>query len=99
VLAPQVCVRSDAKRWLKALRANDPDAIARLRRALPDVPAQPGLRVVQHAVARERGFKDWYSLVQAHQHAPIDAPSALVRELLAAHETGETGALERLRNR
>jgi ankyrin repeat protein len=92
-------LKKTAKRWLKALRANDPDAIARLGRALPGAPAQPGLRVVQHALARERGFKDWHALVQAHHKATMDAPSALVRELLAAYETGDPGALARLRNR
>jgi hypothetical protein len=91
-------LKKTAKRWLKALRANDADATARLRQALPGAPAQPGLRVVQHALARECGFKDWPALVLAHQQA-TDAPSALVRELLAAHETGEPGALARLRNR
>jgi ankyrin repeat protein len=92
-------LKKTAKRWLKALRANNPDAIARLRRALPDAPAQPCLRVVQHAVAHERGFNDWYSLVRAHQQSTMDAPSAIVRELLAAYETGEPTALARLSNR
>jgi len=92
-------LKKAAKRWLKALRANDPDAIARLGRALPGAPAQPGLRVIQLALARERGFREWAALVQAHQHATVDAQSALVRDLLAAYETGESDAVERLRNR
>src|SRR3954470_23523542 len=92
-------LKKTAKRWLKALRANDADAIARLRRVLPNAPAQFCLRVVQHAVARERGFNDWYSLVRAHQESTMDAPSAIVRELLAAYETGEPTALARLSNR
>src|SRR6185437_15189590 len=52
-------LRTEAKRWLKALRAQDPNAHARLRRAAPDAPGNPGLRDVQHALAREYGFPGW----------------------------------------
>ena len=54
--------RKEAKRWLKALRANDPDAQARLKRAYPKAPAEPGLRAVQHALAREQGAPNWQAL-------------------------------------
>jgi hypothetical protein len=37
-------LRKAAKRWLKALRANDADARARFGRAHPTAPADPGLR-------------------------------------------------------
>jgi hypothetical protein len=55
-------LRKEAKRWLKSVRAGDADAIARLQRAYPDCPATPGLRDVQHAIARERGFDGWRRL-------------------------------------
>jgi ankyrin repeat protein len=58
-------LRKEAKRWLKALRAGDADAIARLRRAHPDAPAAPGLRDVQHALARERGHENWSAMKTA----------------------------------
>ena len=57
-------LRKEAKRWLKALRAHDPDARARYARAVPDGPATPALRDVQHALAREFGLPGWTSLKQ-----------------------------------
>ncbi|MBI4905102.1 MAG: ankyrin repeat domain-containing protein [Acidobacteria bacterium] len=55
-------LRKEAKRWLKALQAYDVVARERLLRAFPNVPALPGLRDVQHALARERGFESWVAL-------------------------------------
>jgi ankyrin repeat protein len=55
-------LRKEAKRWLKALRANDEAAHARLRRALPNVGADPSLRDVQHALAIEHGMSGWTEL-------------------------------------
>ena len=49
-------LRKEAKRWLRALRENDAEARARLRRAYPDAPDTPGIRDVQHALAREHGL-------------------------------------------
>src|SRR5262245_56730837 len=55
-------LKKEAKRWLRALRANDPDARARLERSVPDAPANPSLRDVQHALAREHGLPGWSAL-------------------------------------
>jgi hypothetical protein len=55
-------LRKEAKRWLRALRENDAEAKARLRRAYPDAPDAPGIRDVQHAVAREYGLPGWSAL-------------------------------------
>ena len=55
-------LKREAKRWLHALRSGDPDAHARLERALPNASATPGLRDVQHALAREYGFPGWAAL-------------------------------------
>src|SRR5205823_5211701 len=52
-------MKREAKRWLKALRVNDAEARARLERASPQAPAQPTLRDVQHALAREHGLAGW----------------------------------------
>ncbi|MEJ0035088.1 MAG: hypothetical protein WDO68_03215 [Gammaproteobacteria bacterium] len=52
-------LRKEAKRWLHAIRANDADARERLSAAWPGAPAQPVLRDVQHALAREFGLKNW----------------------------------------
>lgn len=55
-------LRKSARRWLKELRANDPEARARLERAHPGATAEPTLRDVQHALARELGFPGWADL-------------------------------------
>lgn len=55
-------LKREAKRWLKALRDNDSDARARLERVLPEAPASPGLREVQHALAIEYGLSGWSAL-------------------------------------
>src|SRR5262249_50249435 len=55
-------LKKEAKRWLKALRANVDEARARLERALPDLPHPPSWRDVQHALAREHGFPGWAAL-------------------------------------
>jgi hypothetical protein len=48
-------LKKEAKRWLKALRAGDAQARRRLIAATPAAPANPGLRDVQLALAREYG--------------------------------------------
>lgn len=58
-------LRKDAKRWLKALRSGDAAARTRLKAAWPDAPAEPVLRDVQHALAREYGQESWIALRQA----------------------------------
>ena len=58
-------LRREAKRWLKRLRSNDPDARARLARALPQIPAAPRIRDVQLALAREHGCAGWIALKAA----------------------------------
>ena len=55
-------LKKEAKRWLKALRNGDPDARARFARAYPSAAAEPTLRDVQHALAREHGFAGWSAL-------------------------------------
>jgi len=55
-------LKREAKRWLKELRAGDVEARHRLERAHPRAPATPGLRDVQHALAREHGLESWVAL-------------------------------------
>jgi ankyrin repeat protein len=66
-------LKDEAKRWLRALRAGDADAIGRLRAVLPDAPATPVLRDVQHALAREHGLRDWRALRAALDDLALDA--------------------------
>jgi uncharacterized protein len=72
-------LKKEAKRWLKALRAGDADARARLTQAYPAAPDAPVLRDIQHALAREHGFDGWQSLTKAvtagRPEPPADALS------------------------
>jgi hypothetical protein len=58
-------LKKEAKRWLKALRDGDAEARARLLAATPAAPADPGLRGIQLALAREHGFPGWTELKHA----------------------------------
>jgi ankyrin repeat protein len=69
-------LRKEAKRWLKALRANDLEARARLDRVSPRGPARPGLRDVQHALAREHGHENWAAMIASIAREQADAPLA-----------------------
>jgi len=73
-------VRKDAKRWLKAIRAGDADALRRLLALHPQAGPAPGLRDVQHALARDHGFDGWRQL----------------REELEAHALDRLGQAERV---
>src|SRR5262245_3879772 len=88
-------LRKEAKQWLKQLRAGDADAVARLRRALPDAQASPTLRDVQHALARERGFAGWRALTTM-----VDVPKETVsrdQAIAALMVAAGDGELERVR--
>src|SRR5262245_20998632 len=74
-------LKKEAKRWLDALRAGDPDARARLARAFPDAPATLTLRDVQYALAREHGFAGWTLLKDAIEKRSAEAADAGARAL------------------
>jgi hypothetical protein len=65
-------LKREAKRWLKALRANDAEARARFERATPSGPPDPTLRDVQHALALEYGHAGWSALTAALEHTDAD---------------------------
>jgi ankyrin repeat protein len=65
-------LRKEAKRWLKALRAGDPEARHRLLAVTPQAPAEPGLRDVQLALAREHGLPGWSALRAALDELALD---------------------------
>jgi hypothetical protein len=101
-------LRKTAKRWLKALRANDAEARARLVRAYPDVSVEPTLRDVQHALARARGYESWKAMIRDSRAAGVttDAPftaadvnhyESLATDLALAYDTGDAAALGRIR--
>jgi ankyrin repeat protein len=58
-------LKREAKRWLQALRVDDPIARDRFGRVVNAPPGRPGLRQVQHALAREFGLQGWSDLVAA----------------------------------
>lgn len=68
-------LRKEAKRWLKAVRAGDGEARSRLTSAWPKAPTAPGLRDVQHALAREYGCDNWKDLQLALEAQPKGAPN------------------------
>lgn len=87
-------LKREAKRWLKALRANVADARARLRRVLPAASERPTLREVQHALALEHGAQDWTEL---KNRLPRDTPlrhyERVAEALVTAYRTGEESAM------
>lgn len=65
--------------WLSAVLRKNPGASKRLRLAHPSAPAQPELRDIQQALARERGFDSWQALTaavaaQSDARAPAKTP-------------------------
>ena len=66
-------LKKEAKRWLKALRADDATARERIARMYPKATSKPAvLRDIQHAIALEFGYSDWRTLKQAL----VDRPAA-----------------------
>ena len=63
-------LKKEAKQWLKALKARDEAALARLRAALPDHGDEITLRSVQLALAREHGLPGWQALLDALGASP-----------------------------
>jgi hypothetical protein len=98
-------LKKEAKRWLGALQAGDPEARARLARAFPDAPATPTLRDVQHALAREHGFAGWTLLKETVEKRSAESADARAQALalyeakaealLEAYRTGTPEAMER----
>jgi uncharacterized protein len=74
-------LRKEAKRWLGDLRRNEAKAQERLRRVYHDAPAQPGLRHVQYALAKEYGVSNWAALKAAL--AEVTLPDTGQQELVA----------------
>ncbi len=79
-------LRKDAKRWLKALRAGDAAALARLSAVWDQAPAELALRDVQHALAREYGHDGWIALKAAVEDLALDRRNRAERiELVLRH--------------
>lgn len=88
-------LKREAKRWLKALRANVAEAHARLRRALPEASPSPTLRDVQHALAREHGLPGWTALTtRLATRGVLGRYQHVAEALVTAYRTGEDAAME-----
>ena len=89
-------LRKDAKRWLKAVRSGDAKARARLAEALDSEPAEPGLRDIQLALAREYGLAGWTELKAAAEAAREMGLGRAERiEIVLRHGWGGDPALAR----
>jgi hypothetical protein len=94
-------LKKEAKRWFDALRRNVPEARTRFDQVIPNTPAQPTLRDVQHALALEHGFPGWTELKRALTERTGPPPRSLARfedmahALLEAYRTGTPAAMER----
>jgi hypothetical protein len=87
-------LKKEAKRWLKALRANAGEARTRLERALPHTPTFPTLRDLQHALALEHGLPGWNALKdRLSSDAPMRRYDKVADALVTAYRTGEPGAM------
>ena len=90
-------LKREAKRWLTALRADDPEARARLARALADAPETPALRDVQHALAREHGLPGWTALVHELAHRSTESvPASRTEAIETLLRAAEQGRAERV---
>lgn len=94
-------LKKEAKRWLKALRENEPEALERFQTAYPSATGEPVLRDVQHALAVEHGLENWKALKDALPNAPTPAKRSARDYEQAAQDfvngyKGDEAALERL---
>ena len=88
-------LKKEARRWLKALRANDAAARERLQRMYPKLSGSPVLRDVQHALALEYGLENWKDLKLALQRSAAAKYQQAAEDFVHAYE-GDAPALERL---
>jgi hypothetical protein len=94
-------LKKEAKRWLLALRQNQPEARARFERVIASLPAEPSLREVQRALALEHGFTSWSQLKDKLLAEAEETAKALGKfgemadALLEAYRTGTPEAMQR----
>jgi len=92
-------LKREARRWLKSLREDNPQARERFDRAYPKHTGTVVLRDVQHALSREHGFDNWKDLKLAVQQAATsrtrEAYEQAARDFVGAYD-GDGAALERL---
>jgi Leucine Rich repeat len=88
-------LKLEAKRWLRAIRANVAEARDRLLRVQPRAPESPNLRDVQHALALEYGLPGWTALKQRlAADSPMRRYEQVAAALVIAYRTSEGSAME-----
>jgi ankyrin repeat protein len=94
-------LRKHAKRWLKAIRAGDGAAIARLRESCAKISGDPGLRDVHQALALDYGCKNWVALKAAIADLALDRQSYADRldQLLRHGWDGDPAVARRILDR
>jgi catechol 2,3-dioxygenase-like lactoylglutathione lyase family enzyme len=81
--------KKQSKALVKAVKAGDPEAIARVQAIRHEGVVRFGLMKAQHVVAREAGFKSWEELIHASEDqrrsalspAQAIAPNFFVKDL------------------
>jgi hypothetical protein len=96
-------LKKEAKRWLAAIRANDPAALRRFQTAYPDCSSVSiCLREVQHALALEYGANSWKELgaritsAGGAKAAVLPEYESLADNWMTAFESGDQEALQRI---
>ena len=89
-------LKREAKRWLKALQADDAEARARFERSHPKPPPAPTLRDVQLALAREYGVAGWAELKTLVESQSVAAQSLELTALLEAANKGDAARVAHL---
>lgn len=90
-------LKKEAKRWLKDLHSNNPEARSRFERATGKAPDNPVLRDIQHAIALEFGLPGWTALKQTLAAArSVDHYEQLANDMVEVYATSDAAALERI---
>lgn len=88
--------RKQARQWLKACRAGDAAARARLGAAYPNASTPATLRDVQHALAIEYGCESWIALKAAIAARARTGGADPLAALLSAADNGDLAAIDRI---
>lgn len=91
-------LKQEAKRWRSALCRGDAAAQQRLRAIWPEAPADPTLRDVQHALAREYGAPGWVALLDRLADIALERQSRAqwVDAILSHGWTGDVTTARRI---
>jgi ankyrin repeat protein len=84
--------KKEAKLWLREVRRKNPGAVKRLRLNYPNAQDEPGLRDIQHALAREHGYESWRAMKAALLLREAQAARAATDAVAASDAVGASDA-------